>query len=197
MILIPTIIDTSKNGYEYNCDIYSKLLKERIIFISGEINDQKANLIIAQLLYLEYKDSNKDIHLYINSPGGMVNSGISIYDTMNYIKNDINTICIGQAYSIAAFLLTVGTKGKRFSLPNSSIMIHQPWGGYKGQTSDIAIYTIEMLKQKKIVNNLLSLHTGKDIDTIEKDTDRNFFLSPLEAIEYGLIDSIKSKRTFL
>lgn len=192
MNLIPTILESSNKG-EYICDIYSKLLKERIIFITGEINDKVSNLIIAQMLYLEHINHKKDIYLYINSYGGSVSAGISIYDTINFLRSDVSTICIGQAYSIAAFLLSVGTKGKRYSLPNSHIMIHQPIGQCKGQATEIEIYTKEILKTKKLINHLLSVHTGKDIKIIEQDTDRDCFLTPIEALEYGLIDKITEK----
>ncbi|WP_343183453.1 ATP-dependent Clp endopeptidase proteolytic subunit ClpP [Buchnera aphidicola] len=187
--LIPMVIEKTYSG-ERSFDIYSRLLRERIIFLTGEINDNISNLIIAQLLFLESENKKKDIFLYINSPGGIVSSGLSIYDTINFIKPDVNTICIGQASSMAAVILSSGKKGKRFSLPNSRIMIHQPLGGYKGQASDIQIHALEIYKIKKKINQILSYHTKKNIKKIEKDTERDYFLSAKEALSYGLIDFI-------
>ncbi|MBT9164312.1 MAG: ATP-dependent Clp protease proteolytic subunit [candidate division WS2 bacterium] len=187
--LIPIVIEqTGRTERAY--DIYSRLLKDRVIFLGGPVMDDSSNLIIAQLLFLEAEDPKKDIFLYINSPGGSLSAGLAIYDTMQYIKSAVATYCVGQAASIAALLLSAGAPGKRFALPHSRIMIHQPWGGFQGQASDIAIHAQEMLKMKQLVNKLLSLHTGRPIDTIEKDTDRDFYMSPEEARGYGLIDSI-------
>ncbi|WP_343187686.1 ATP-dependent Clp endopeptidase proteolytic subunit ClpP [Buchnera aphidicola (Periphyllus koelreuteriae)] len=191
--LIPMVIEKTYSG-ERSFDIYSRLLRERIIFLTGEINDNISNLIIAQLLFLESENKKKDIFLYINSPGGIVSSGLSIYDTINFIKPDVNTICIGQASSMAAVILSSGKKGKRFSLPNSRIMIHQPLGGYKGQASDIQIHALEIYKIKKKINQILSYHTKKNIKKIEKDTERDYFLSAKEALSYGLIDSILNNK---
>ncbi len=187
--LIPIVIEqTGKTERAY--DIYSRLLKDRIIFLGGPVMDDSSNLIIAQLLFLEAEDPKKDIFLYINSPGGSLSAGLAIYDTMQYIKSAVATYCVGQAASIAALLLSAGTPGKRLALPHSRIMIHQPWGGFQGQASDIAIHAQEMLKMKQLVNELISLHTGRPIDAIEKDTDRDYYMSPEEAKHYGLIDSI-------
>lgn len=187
--LIPIVIEqTGKTERAY--DIYSRLLKDRIIFLGGPVMDDSSNLIIAQLLFLEAEDPKRDIFLYINSPGGSLSAGLAIYDTMQYIKSAVATYCVGQAASIAALLLSAGTPGKRLALPHSRIMIHQPWGGFQGQASDIAIHAQEMLKMKQLVNELLSLHTGRPIDAIEKDTDRDYYMSPEEAKHYGLIDSI-------
>lgn len=187
--IIPVVIDRSE-GNERSYDIYSLLLKERIIFLTGEINDQISNLIIAQMLFLESKNPDKDINLYINSPGGVITSGISIYDTMQFIKSDVSTICIGQACSMGAFLLAAGTKGKRYSLPNSRIMIHQPLGGFYGQASDIKIHAQEILKIKNLINKIMAQHTGNNVDRIEEDTERDCFLSTKEALDYGIIDKI-------
>ncbi|QFQ32630.1 ATP-dependent Clp endopeptidase proteolytic subunit ClpP [Buchnera aphidicola (Aphis fabae)] len=192
-ILIPMVVEQHSRG-ERSYDIYSRLLKERIIFMSGTIEDSMANTIIAQMLFLEAENPEKDIFLYINSPGGIITSGMSIYDTMQFISPDIRTICIGQACSMAAFLLASGTKGKRFSLLNSRIMIHQPLGGFQGQASDIAIHAKEIIKMKKKLNQLFSVHTGQSIKKINKDTERDCFLSANESIEYGLIDLILTKR---
>lgn len=178
---------------ERSYDIYSRLLKDRIILLSGEIEDTMASSIVAQLLFLEAEDPQKDIYLYINSPGGVVTSGLSIYDTMNYIKPDISTICIGQAASMGAFLLSCGTKGKRYSLPNSRIMIHQPLGGARGQATDIEIQANEILRLKANLNKILAHNTGQPLEKIAKDTDRDFFLSAKEAQDYGLIDSVLEK----
>ena len=187
--LVPMVVEQSSKG-ERSYDIYSRLLKERIIFLSDEVNDVTASLIIAQLLFLDAEDPGKDIYLYINSPGGSVTSGMAIYDTMNYIKSDVATICIGMAASMGAFLLSSGKKGKRYSLPNSTIMIHQPLGGAKGQASDIKIHAEHILKTRAKLNEILSKNTGKDIKEIEKDTDRDNFLSASEALSYGLIDDV-------
>lgn len=191
--LVPMVVEQTGRG-ERSYDIYSRLLKERIIFMVGQVEDHMANLIVAQLLFLEAEDPNKDIHLYINSPGGSVTAGMSIYDTMQFVKPDVSTMCLGQACSMGAFLLTAGAKGKRFSLPNSRVMIHQPLGGYQGQASDIEIHTREMLKIKKQLNALLAHHTGKTVKQIEKDTDRDNFMSAEEAMKYGLIDQVVTKR---
>ena len=192
-LMVPMVIEQTNRG-ERSYDIYSKLLEERVVFITGEINDVSANLVIAQLLYLEYKDPDKDILMYINSPGGSVSAGLAIYDTMNYIKCDVSTICVGMAASMGAVLLSSGTKGKRFALPNSEIMIHQPLGGAQGQASDIAIHAEHILKTKKKLNKLLANQTGQPLEVIEKDTDRDNFMSATEARNYGLIDKIFDKR---
>jgi len=191
MTLIPMVIEQSGRG-ERAYDIYSLLLKQRIIFINSEIDDNMASLVVAQLLFLEAEDPDKDISLYINSPGGVVTAGLAIFDTMNYIKPDVSTICIGQAASMGAILLTAGKKGKRIALPNSRIMIHQPWGGAQGQASDIMIAAEEIKKTRETLNQILSETSGKPLKKIEKDTDRNYFLSAKEALEYGLIDKIYS-----
>jgi ATP-dependent Clp protease protease subunit len=183
------VIEQSGRG-ERAYDIYSLLLKQRIIFINSEIEDNLASLVVAQLLYLEAEDPDKDISLYINSPGGVVTAGLAIYDTMNYIKPDVSTICIGQAASMGAILLTAGKKGKRIALPNSRIMIHQPWGGAQGQTSDVMIAAEEMKKTRETLNRILSETTGNTLKKVEKDTDRNYFLSSEDALKYGLIDKI-------
>lgn len=189
MALIPMVVEQTDRG-ERSYDIYSKLLEERIIFITGEINDALANTVVAQLLYLEAKDATKDIDVYINSPGGSVTAGLAIYDTMNFIKCGVSTICIGMAASMAAFLLSSGEKGKRYALPSSEIMIHQPLGGAQGQASDIAIQAEHILKIKKNLNEILARNTGKPYEEVEKDTDRDNYLSAEEALEYGLIDKI-------
>ncbi|QJC35288.1 ATP-dependent Clp endopeptidase proteolytic subunit ClpP [Enterobacteriaceae endosymbiont of Donacia proxima] len=186
---IPIVIENTSQG-ERSYDIFSRLLKERIIFLTGPIEDRMANLIVAQILFLDSENSNKDIFIYINSPGGIITSGMSIYDTMQFVKSDISTLCIGQACSMAAFLLSSGKKNKRFCLPNARMMIHQPMGNYQGQVTDIEIQTKEILRIKNYINKLMSLHTGKSIETIEKDTNRDKFLSAHEAIEYGLVDNI-------
>jgi len=191
--LIPMVIEQSSRG-ERAYDIYSRLLKDRIIFIGTAITDEIANLLIAQLLFLESEDPDKDINFYINSPGGVVTAGMAIYDTMQYIKPDIATVCIGQAASMAALLLAAGTKKKRYSLPNSRIMVHQPMGGAQGQASDIAIQAKEILRMKDTINVILSHHTGRDLERIKADTDRDFFMSGQEAKEYGLIDHVISSR---
>ena len=187
--LIPTVIEQTGRG-ERAYDIYSRLLEDRIIFLTGEIDDAVADSVVAQLIYLEGKDSAKDISLYINSPGGSVSAGLAIYDTMNYIKCDVSTICIGLAASMGAFLLSSGAKGKRFALPNARIMIHQPLGGVQGQASDIAITANEILKTKKRLNEILAKNTEQDISKIEVDTDRDYYLSAEEAVEYGLVDKV-------
>ncbi|MCR8699868.1 ATP-dependent Clp endopeptidase proteolytic subunit ClpP [Campylobacter ureolyticus] len=189
---IPYVIEKSSRG-ERSYDIYSRLLKDRIIMLSGEINDDVASSIVSQLLFLEAEDPEKDIYLYINSPGGVVTSGFSIYDTMNYIRADVSTICIGQAASMGAFLLSCGAKDKRFALPNSRIMIHQPLGGAQGQATDIEIQANEILRIKKTLNEILAKNTNQSIKKIEKDTDRDFFMSAAEAKEYGIIDNVLEK----
>ncbi|MDE7317407.1 MAG: ATP-dependent Clp endopeptidase proteolytic subunit ClpP [Helicobacter sp.] len=192
MNYIPYVIEKTGRG-ERSYDIYSRLLKDRIVMLCGEIHDELAASIVAQLLFLEAEDPEKDIYLYINSPGGVVTSGLSIYDTMNYIKPDICTICIGQAASMGAFLLSCGASGKRHSLPHSRIMIHQPLGGARGQASDIEIQAKEILRQKKILNEILARNTQQSLEKIALDTDRDFFMSAFEAKEYGLIDSVLEK----
>jgi ATP-dependent Clp protease protease subunit len=192
-VLIPYVVERTSSG-ERTYDLYSRMLDDRIIFLSGEINDAMANAIVAQLIYLEGKDSTKDISLYINSPGGSVSAGMAIYDTMNYIKCDVSTICIGMAASMGAFLLSSGTKGKRYALPNSEIMIHQPLGGAQGQASDIKIQAEHILRTKAKLNRILAANTGNDIERIEKDTDRDNYMSADEAKDYGLIDSVFVKR---
>ena len=187
--LVPMVVEQTSKG-ERSYDIYSRLLKERIIFLSEEVNDVSASLVVAQLLFLDAEDPGKDIHLYINSPGGSVTAGMAIYDTIQYIKSDVCTICIGMAASMGAFLLAAGTKGKRYALPNSTIMIHQPLGGVQGQASDIKIHTEYLLKVKEKLNKILSENTGKPLEQVEKDTDRDNFLSSTEAKEYGLIDEV-------
>ncbi len=189
---IPYVIEKTSRG-ERSYDIYSRLLKDRIVMLSGEIHDELAASIVAQLLFLEAEDPDKDIYLYINSPGGVITSGFSIYDTMNYIKPSVCTICIGQAASMGAFLLSCGEKGKRFALPNSRIMIHQPLGGAHGQATDIEIQAKEILRMKEILNQILSQNTGQKLAKIAKDTDRDFFMSANEAKEYGLIDKVLEK----
>ena len=187
--LIPMVIEQSGRG-ERSFDIYSRLLKERVVFLVGPVNDATANLVVAQLLFLEADNPDKDIHFYINSPGGSVSAGLSIYDTMQFIKPDVSTLCMGQACSMGAFLLTAGAKGKRFALPNSRVMIHQPMGGFQGQASDIAIHAKEILSLRAKLNEIMALHTGQPVDRIERDTDRDNFLSAAEAAEYGLIDKV-------
>jgi len=190
--LVPMVVE-QKGNYERAYDIFSRLLKDRIIFIGSPIDDAIANLVIAQLLFLESEDPKKDIQLYINSPGGVATAGLAIYDTMQYVKPNVSTICIGQAASAAAVLLAGGEKGKRFALPNSRILIHQVMGGAEGQATDVEIRTKEMLRVKKIINDILSRHTGQSKDKIEKDTDRDFFMGPEEAKKYGIIDKIITK----
>ncbi|MCU0615265.1 MAG: ATP-dependent Clp endopeptidase proteolytic subunit ClpP [Desulfobacterales bacterium] len=187
------VIEQSSRG-ERAYDIYSRLLKDRIIFLGTPINDEIANLLIAQFLFLESDDPEKDINFYINSPGGVVTAGLAVYDTMKYIKPDVTTVCIGQAASMGAVLLAAGTKGKRYSLPNARILIHQPMGGFQGQASDIAIQAKEILRMKETLNQILVEHTGKDIERIQLDTDRDFFMSGLEAREYGIIDHVITTR---
>lgn len=187
--LIPMVIEQTGRG-ERSFDIFSRLLEDRIVFLTGEIDDNVADLVVAQLIYLEGKDSSKDISLYINSPGGSVSAGFAIYDTMNYIKCDVSTICIGMAASMGAFLLSSGTKGKRYALPNAKIMIHQPLGGAQGQASDIAIQASEILKTKGRLNEILAANTGQDLSKIEVDTDRDFYMTSEEAEKYGLVDKI-------
>lgn len=195
MALVPMVVEQTNRG-ERSYDIYSRLLKDRIIFASGEVNDTMADLIVAQLLFLESDDPNKDIQLYINSPGGSVSAGFAIYDTMNYIKPDVSTICIGMAASMGAFLLASGAKGKRFALPNSDIMIHQPSGGAQGQASDIQINAEKILKIRQKLNEILAERTGQDLEKIERDTDRDYWLSSEEAKKYGLIDKVIEKRVW-
>lgn len=193
MSLVPYVIEQTSRG-ERSYDIYSRLLKERIIFLGEEVNDMTASLIVAQLLFLESEDPGKDIHLYINSPGGSVTAGLAIYDTMQYIKCDVSTICIGMAASMGAFLLAGGAKGKRHALPNAEIMIHQPSGGARGMASDIKIVADEILRTRERLNRILSENTGKPMDIIERDTDRDTYMTAQEGVEYGLIDSVFEKR---
>lgn len=192
-MLVPIVVEQTNRG-ERAYDIYSRLLKERIIFIGSAIDDAISNLIIAQLLFLEADDPEKDIHLYINSPGGYVQAGLAIYDTMQYIKPDVSTICIGQASSMGALLLTAGAKGKRYSLPNARIMIHQPMGGFQGQATDIEIHAREILRMRENLNNILLKHTGQPYEKIQLDTERDYFMSGEQAMEYGLIDEILSQK---
>ena len=191
--LIPMVIEQSGRG-ERAYDIYSRLLKERVIFLVGPIHDGMANLIVAQLLFLESENPDKDIHLYINSPGGSVSAGMAIYDTMQFIKPDVSTLCTGLAASMGAFLLAAGAKGKRFILPNSRVMIHQPSGGFSGQASDIEIHAKEVLFLKKRLNEMMALHTGQPIDVIERDTDRDNFMGAEDAVQYGLVDKVLTNR---
>ena len=191
--LVPMVVEQSGRG-ERAYDIYSRLLKERVIFLVGPVNDATANLVVAQMLFLESENPDKDIFFYINSPGGSVSAGLAIYDTMQFIKPDVSTLCIGQAASMGAFLLTAGAKGKRYCLPNSRVMIHQPLGGFQGQASDIAIHAKEILYLKSRLNNMLAKHTGQSIDVIERDTDRDNFMSADESVNYGLIDKVLSSR---
>jgi len=193
MALVPMVVEQTSRG-ERSYDIYSRLLKARVIFLTGQVEDQMANLIVAQMLFLEAENPEKDIYLYINSPGGVITAGMSIYDTMQFIKPDVSTICMGQAASMGAFLLTAGAKGKRFCLPNSRVMIHQPLGGYQGQATDIEIHAREILKVKARMNELMAQHTGQSLEQIERDTERDRFLSANEAVEYGLVDSILTHR---
>ena len=193
MSLVPYVIEQTSRG-ERSYDIYSRLLKDRIIFLGEEVTDVSANIVVAQLLFLEAEDPGKDIQLYINSPGGSVTAGMAIYDTMNYIKSDVSTICIGMAASMGAFLLSGGTKGKRFALPIAEIMIHQPSGGSRGMASDMKIVADQILKTKQKLNEILAKNTGKPIDVIERDTDRDNYMTAQEALEYGLIDSIIENR---
>ena len=193
MALIPMVIEQSSRG-ERAYDIYSRLLKDRIIFLGTPINDEIANLLIAQFLFLESDDPEKDINFYINSPGGVVTAGLAVYDTMQYIKPDVTTVCIGQAASMGAVLLAAGTNGKRYSLPNARILIHQPMGGFQGQASDIAIQAKEILRMKETLNGILVRHTGKAMEQIQTDTDRDFFMSGFEAKEYGIVDHVITNR---
>ncbi len=192
--LVPMVIEQSARG-ERAYDIYSRLLKERVIFIVGEIEDHMANLVVAQLLFLESESPDKDIHLYINSPGGVITSGMAIYDTMQFIKPDVSTLCIGQAASMGAFLLAGGAKGKRFCLPNSRVMIHQPLGGFRGQASDIKIHAEEIIKTRQRMNELLAMHTGQPVERVEMDTDRDNFMDAQTAMAYGLVDQVLQKRS--
>lgn len=192
--LVPMVIETSGRG-ERAYDIYSRLLKERVIFLVGPVNDVTANLVVAQMLFLESENPDKDIHLYINSPGGSVTAGLAIYDTMQFIKPDVSTLCVGQAASMGAFLLAAGTGGKRFCLPNSRVMIHQPSAGFQGQASDIEIHAKEILFMKQRLNEMLAKHTGQPVERIEQDTDRDNFLSANAAVEYGLVDKVLASRT--
>ena len=191
--LIPMVIEQSGRG-ERAYDIYSRLLKERVVFLVGPVNDTTANLIVAQLLFLESENPDKDVYFYINSPGGSVSAGLAIYDTMQFIKPDVSTLCIGQAASMGAFLLTAGAKGKRYCLPNSRVMIHQPLGGFQGQASDIEIHAKEILYLKDKLNGMLSKHSGQPLEVIERDTDRDFFMSGEEAVKYGLADKVLENR---
>ncbi len=193
MSVIPMVVEQTSKG-ERSYDIYSRLLKERIIFLSGEVEDRMANLIVAQLLFLESEDPEKEISIYINSPGGSVTAGMAIYDTMNFIKPDVSTVCIGQACSMGAFLLSAGAKGKRFALPHARIMIHQPLGGFRGQASDIQIHAQEILKIKQTLNQRMAEHSGQPLEKVEKDTDRDNFMSAEEAKLYGLIDDVVTHR---
>lgn len=193
MSLIPYVIEQTNKG-ERQYDIYSRLLKERIIFLGDEVSEISANIIVAQMLFLESDDPEKDIHLYINSPGGIVSAGLAVYDTMQYIKSPVSTICIGQAASMAAVLLAAGTKGKRFSLPNSRIMIHQPMGGARGQATDIQIHAREILRLRELLNEILGKHTGQNVERIQLDTERDNFMSAQEALDYGIIDRVMESR---
>lgn len=192
MSLVPMVVEQTNRG-ERSYDIFSRLLNDRIVFLAGEVNDVSANLVVAQLLYLEASDPDKDISLYINSPGGSITSGMAIYDTMRYIKCDVSTICIGMAASMGAFLLSSGTKGKRFALPNSEIMIHQPLGGFQGQATDIQIHADHIMRIKKRMNEILAQNTGKALEEIERDTERDNFMTAAAAFEYGIIDKVIEK----
>lgn len=193
MALVPMVVEQTSRG-ERSYDIFSRMLKERIIFLNGQVEDNMANLIVAQLLFLEAEDPTKDIHLYINSPGGVITAGMAIYDTMQFIKPDVSTICAGQAASMGAFLLNAGAKGKRYALPNARVMIHQPLGGYQGQATDIEIHAREILYIKERMNRLMAEHSGRTYEELQRDTERDNFLSAQSALEYGLIDGILSKR---
>jgi ATP-dependent Clp protease protease subunit len=193
MNLVPIVVEQTSRG-ERSYDIYSRLLKERVIFIVGEIEDHMANLVIAQLLFLEAEDPEKDIHVYINSPGGVVTAGLAIYDTMQLVRPDVQTICVGQAASIAAVLLAAGTAGKRFALPNSRILIHQPWGGAQGQASDIAIQAKEILRMKDRINEILAFHTKNSVEKLTSDADRDFIMDASQAKAYGIVDQVISRR---
>ena len=191
--LVPIVVEQTAKG-ERSYDIYSRLLKERVIFLTGQVEDQMANLVVAQLLFLESENPDKDIYIYINSPGGSVTAGMSIYDTMQFIKPDVSTVCMGQACSMGAFLLAGGAKEKRFVLPHSRVMIHQPLGGFQGQASDIQIHAMEILKIKQTLNERLAFHTGQPLERIERDTDRDNFMSAEQAVEYGIVDAVLTKR---
>ncbi|MCG9026877.1 ATP-dependent Clp endopeptidase proteolytic subunit ClpP [Laribacter hongkongensis] len=191
--LVPMVVEQSGRG-ERAYDIYSRLLKERIVFMVGPVTDETANLVVAQMLFLESENPDKDIHLYINSPGGSVTAGLSIYDTMNFIKPSVSTLCIGQAASMGAFLLSAGAKGKRFALPNSRVMIHQPLGGFQGQASDFEIHAREILTLKRKLNELMAAHCGRPLEELERDTDRDNFMNAAQALEYGLIDQVLENR---
>ncbi|WP_371189572.1 ATP-dependent Clp endopeptidase proteolytic subunit ClpP [Thalassotalea maritima] len=191
--LVPMVVEQTSKG-ERSYDIYSRLLKERVIFLCGQVEEHMANLIVAQMLFLESENPEKDIYLYINSPGGSVTAGMAIYDTMQFIKPNVSTVCMGQAASMGAFLLSAGEKGKRFCLPNARVMIHQPLGGFQGQASDFEIHAKEILSIKEKLNRLMAEHTGKDYEQVARDTDRDNFLSAQEAVDYGLVDSILTKR---
>jgi ATP-dependent Clp protease protease subunit len=193
MALVPVVVEQTSRG-ERSYDIYSRLLNDRIIFLSDEVNDVTASLVVAQMLYLEAQDPDKDIYLYINSPGGSITAGMAIYDTMNYIKCDVSTICVGMAASMGAFLLSSGAKGKRFALPNAEVMIHQPLGGMQGQATDIKIHADRIIKIKAKLNSLLAEQTGKPLETIERDTERDNFMTADEACEYGLVDKVITKK---
>jgi len=192
-VLVPMVIEQTTRGFERAYDIYSRLLKDRILFIGTPIDDYVANLVIAQLLFLQMEDKDKDINVYINSPGGSVTAGLAIYDTMQFIRCDVATYCVGQAASMGAVLLAAGTKGKRFVLPNSRVMIHQPWGGAQGAASDISIQAKEILKARDRLNEILAHHTGQSLDRIQKDTDRDYFMSAQESKDYGLVDEVIAK----
>ena len=194
--LVPMVVEQSGRG-ERAYDIYSRLLKERVVFLVGEVNDMSANLIVAQLLFLESENPDKDIHFYINSPGGSVTAGLAIYDTMQFIQPDVSTLCIGQAASMGSFLLAAGAKGKRFCLPNSRVMIHQPLGGFRGQASDIEIHAREILSLRARLNEMLAQHTGQPVEQLAKDTDRDHFMSAQAAVEYGLVDRVLTRREAL
>ncbi len=191
--MIPMVVETSGRG-ERAYDIYSRLLKERVVFLVGEVNDHSANLIVAQMLFLESENPDKDIHLYINSPGGSISAGMAIYDTMQFIKPQVSTLCIGMAASMGAFLLQAGEKGKRFALPNSTVMIHQPLGGFRGQASDIEIHAKYILSLRERLYNLMALHTGRTVEEVARDSERDNFLTAQEAMEYGLVDQVLDKR---
>ncbi|RJO64738.1 MAG: ATP-dependent Clp endopeptidase proteolytic subunit ClpP [Candidatus Omnitrophota bacterium] len=194
-ILIPMVIEQTARGYERAYDIYSRLLKDRIVFIGTAIDDNVANLVIAQLLFLQMEDAHKDISVYINSPGGSVTAGLAIYDTMQFLKPDVATYCVGQATSMGAILLCAGTKGKRFALPNSRVMIHQPWGGVQGAAEDISRHAQEILKLRDKINEIIASHTGQSLEKIQKDTDRDYFMSSIEAKQYGLVDEVIVEKT--
>ncbi len=191
--LVPMVVEQTARG-ERAYDIYSRLLKERLVFIVGPVEDHMANLVVAQLLYLESENPDKDIHLYINSPGGSVTAGLSIYDTMQFVNCDVSTICVGQAASMGALLLAGGTKGKRFALPHSRVMVHQPSAGFQGQATDISIHAEEVLELKRRLNEIMSKHTGQSVETIEKDLERDNFMSATQAVEYGLVDTVLEQR---